>query len=124
MSVYLSIALGGALGAVLRYWLSGVMQALTGSALPVGTLTVNALGSFILGAVMLWSTERFLIPVETRLLLTTGLCGSLTTFSTFSYETLMLIGDQQWGAAAGNVALNAAICLGAVALGVVAARLV
>ena len=119
---YLSVALGGALGAVLRYGLSGWLQALTGLVFPIGTLAVNVLGSLILGGVMELSTGRYLFSLETRLLLTTGFCGGLTTFSTFSYETLALLQGQQWLAALGNILLNGVVCIVATALGVVLAR--
>ena len=121
---YLSVALGGALGAVLRYGLSGWLHAVTGAVFPVGTLAVNVLGSAVIGAVLQLSTERFVIPLEVRLLLTTGFCGGLTTFSTFSYETLALLEEQQWVAACGNVALNVVCCGIATYLGVLAARAV
>jgi fluoride exporter len=120
---YLSVALGGAAGALLRYGLSGWLQAMTGAVFPVGTFGVNVLGSFIIGLVLQLGSERFLLSVELRLLLTTGFCGGLTTFSTFSFETLRLLEDQQWGAAAGNAALNVTICMAAVYAGTMLARL-
>ena len=119
---FLSVALGGAMGAMLRYGLSGWLHTLTGAVFPVGTLAVNIIGSAVIGLVLQLSTERFLMPAELRLLLTTGLCGGLTTFSTFSYETLALLQAQQWLAAAGNVALNVVLCGLAVYLGMVVAR--
>ena len=124
MILYLAIAAGGAGGAMLRYWMSGVVQGLGGASFPWGTLAVNVLGSLILGIFMQLSTERFLFSQGTRLLLTTGFCGSLTTFSTFSYETWMLVESHQWPAAAGNVILNVLVCLAAVYLGLVLARLI
>lgn len=119
---YLVVALGGAVGAMLRYGMSGWVQAVTGLLLPVGTLTVNILGSFIIGAVMEATKGRFLIPDEVRLLLTTGFCGALTTFSTFSYETLALMEQQQWWAAGLNTVLNVVVCLIATTLGVLLVR--
>jgi fluoride exporter len=119
---YLSVALGGAAGAVLRYGLSGWLHALTGTTYPVGTLAVNVLGSFIIGLVLELSTGRFLVSPELRLLLTTGFCGGLTTFSTFSYETLTLLEEQQWAAAAGNLLLNVVVCIAIAYLGVLLAR--
>ena len=120
---YLMVALGGAAGAVLRYGLSGWIHAAGGFVFPMGTLAVNILGSFIIGVVLQLGTGRFLLTPETRLLLTTGLCGGLTTFSTFSWETLQLLEGQQWGAAGANAALNVALCLAATAAGVIAARM-
>ena len=121
---YLAVALGGALGAVARYGLSGWVQHLSGSLFPVGTLAVNVLGSFIIGLLLQMTTGRFVWSQEARLLLTTGFCGSLTTFSTFSYETLALLEDQQWLAAGGNTLLNVLVCLAATWLGLVAGRLI
>ena len=119
---YLSVALGGALGAMLRYGLTGWLQAVTGAVFPVGTLAVNVIGSLIIGALLELGTGRFLMSVETRLLLTTGFCGGLTTFSTFSYETLVLLQGRQWLEAVGNLLLNAIVCIVAAWLGVVLAR--
>lgn len=121
---YLSVALGGAVGAMLRYGLTGWLQTLTGLMFPIGTLAVNVAGSLVIGSVLELSTGRFLFSVETRLLLTTGLCGALTTFSTFSYETFALLEGQQWGAAIGNILLNVVLCLVATYLGVVLARVI
>ncbi len=120
----LAVALGGALGAAARYGLSGWLHGLTGLVFPVGTLAVNVGGSFLIGLVLHMATDRFILPLEMRLFLTTGLCGGLTTFSTFSYETFALLEDQQWLAAGGNTLLNVLLCLGATYLGIVAARIV
>lgn len=121
---YLAVALGGAMGAVSRYALSGWAHHITGALFPVGTLLVNVLGSFIIGFVLQMTTDRFVWSLEARLLVTTGFCGGLTTFSTFSYETLALLEDQQWLAAGGNTLLNVLTCIAATWLGLVAARLV
>ena len=121
---YLAVALGGALGAVARYGLSGWVQQLSGGFFPYGTLAVNVLGSFIIGLVMQTATGRFAWSLEARLLLTTGFCGGLTTFSTFSYETLALLEDQQWLAAGGNTLLNVLVCLAATWLGLATGRLI
>ena len=121
---YLAVALGGALGAVARYGLSGWVQHFSGGIFPYGTLAVNVLGSFIIGLVLQMTTGRFVWSLEARLLLTAGFCGGLTTFSTFSYETLALLEDQQWLAAGGNSLLNVLVCLAATWLGLTAGRLV
>ena len=120
---YLMVALGGALGALARYSLGGWLQQLIGGEFPYGTLAVNVVGSFLIAVVLQLSLERFLLSPEARLLLATGFCGSLTTFSTFSYETLRLMQEQQWTAAGANVALNVVLCLAAVYAGLVAGRL-
>ena len=120
----LMVALGGGLGALARYGVSGWVQAASGGVFPLGTLAVNVGGSFIIGVVLQMGTGRFVMTPETRLLLTTGFCGGFTTFSTFSAETLALMQDQQWLAAGGNALLNLALCVAATFLGVVAARMV
>ncbi|MCZ6473686.1 MAG: fluoride efflux transporter CrcB [SAR324 cluster bacterium] len=121
---YLAVALGGAVGAVARYGLSGWLHAVTGALFPVGTLGVNVIGSFLIGLIFQLAGDRFVFSLETRLVLTTGFCGGLTTFSTFSYETLALLEDQQWLAAGGNTLLNVLLCLGATYMGLVAARMI
>lgn len=118
----IGVALGGALGAVSRYLLSGWVQTWSGSLFPVGTLAVNVTGSLVLGVLWHLTTERALLSPEWRLFAATGFCGSLTTFSTFSLESLALLRDAQWLAAGGNVLLNVALCLAATYLGLVAGR--
>ncbi|MFI5400754.1 MAG: fluoride efflux transporter CrcB [SAR324 cluster bacterium] len=121
---YLIVTVGGGIGALARYVLSTWVHTLTGAAFPWGTLAVNALGSFIIGLVMVLSLERAAISPEVRLLLTTGFCGGLTTFSTFSYETLSLIRAEQWLWAGANTVGNVMLCCLATALGLVAGRMV
>ena len=119
---YIAVAFGGALGAVARYGISGWVHNLSGFVFPLGTLVVNVLGSFVIGLVLQASTDRFMLSPEWRLFLTTGLCGGLTTFSTFSFETLRLMEDQQWLAAGSNTGLNVVVCIAATYLGVMVAR--
>ena len=85
MSLWLLIGLGGFVGAVLRYWVSGWIQSgfIT---FPVGTLTVNFLGSLVLSIIVYTSKYRGLLGEEARIFLTVGLLGSFTTMSTFSFE--------------------------------------
>lgn len=85
----LAVATGGAAGAVCRYLVSDWMARITHpSAFPAGTLTVNILGSFLIGLLMGWGDgQRWVSPLA-RALIGTGFLGALTTFSTFSYETL------------------------------------
>ncbi len=119
----LAVALGGAVGAATRYLLSGWVQNTAGGIFPLGTLAVNVAGSFLIGIVLHLATGRVGWSLEARLLLTTGFCGGLTTFSTFSHETLAMLEDQQWVAAGGNTLLNVLVCLAATYLGLASARL-
>jgi CrcB protein len=116
------VAIGGLVGSVARYWLSGTTQTWTGAGFPSGTLVVNVLGSFAIGLVMALSLERGAIDDDLRILLTSGFCGGFTTMSTFSYETLALLRDGEQLLALGNVGGTLVACLGAVWLGSLVAR--
>jgi len=90
------IAVGGAAGALLRYWASGVAHRVWGSGFPWGTLSVNLIGSFIIG--FLWGMfESMVVSQQARIFLFVGLLGSFTTFSTFSLESFHLIRDGEYG---------------------------
>ena len=116
------VALGGVVGCVARYWLSGVVQRLGDHGFPSGTLAVNILGSLVIGVVMTLSLERGLVDERLRILLTTGFCGGFTTMSTFSYENFALLQDGEHLLAFANTGVTFAACLGAVWLGSVIAR--
>ena len=116
------VALGGVVGCVARYWLSGVVQRLGDHGFPSGTLAVNIVGSLIIGIVMTLSLERGLVDGRLRILLTTGFCGGFTTMSTFSYENFALLQDGEHRLAFANTGVTFAACLGAVWLGSVIAR--
>ncbi|HEU5069469.1 MAG TPA: fluoride efflux transporter CrcB [Verrucomicrobiae bacterium] len=119
-AVYLWVALGGALGSVGRYWLNGIV-AQRFATFPAGTLTVNILGSFIIGVIgALTSPEARMAP-ESRAFVTQfvmiGICGGFTTFSSFSLQTLNLLRDREWFYAGGNVLLSVVLCLAGTWLG-------
>jgi CrcB protein len=116
------VALGGLVGCVARYWLSGVVQRLGDHGFPSGTLAVNIVGSLLIGIVMTLSLERGLVDERLRILLTTGFCGGFTTMSTFSYETFALLQDGEHLLAVANTGVTFAVCLGAVWLGSIIAR--
>lgn len=113
----LYVAIGGAVGSVARYQLGGWVQARLGAQFPFGTLTVNVLGSFLLGVVMLVGLRSEALSPGARLALSVGLMGGFTTYSTFNYETLRLVEQGGWLWAALNVAATVAGCLAAGALG-------
>lgn len=112
------IALGGLLGTVSRYGLQGWVQAhVPGAQLPVGTVTVNLLGSLVLGFAMRYATGSALLSPEVRAGLTIGFCGAFTTMSTFAYESLALLGDGEYVQAAAYMAATVVGCLLATIVG-------
>ena len=102
----LMVALGGGIGAALRYLTS---ECVSNDGFPWATLCVNLVGSFLMGAVAIGLAEQ-VISKDMALLLGTGLLGGLTTMSAFSIETIQLIEDQQTGLAAGYVGLTMLLC--------------
>jgi len=94
MRLTLLIGIGGFIGAIARYLVSGWMQSLA-TWFPLGTLTVNLVGSFILGVVMHLSEYQGFLNEETRVFLTIGILGAFTTMSTFSYESFKLLEQDQ-----------------------------
>lgn len=116
MTNVLLVALGGSIGAVLRYLLSIFMIQVFGSSFPFGTLLVNVIGSFLMGAIYALGQLSHISP-EFKALIGVGLLGALTTFSTFSNETLLLMQAGHWIKATLNVLLNVSLCLFMVYLG-------
>ena len=93
--MWIFITVGGATGALARYWLSGWVDVAFGGFFPIGTLVVNVLGSLLLGFGM-HAMEAVPVSAEVRTMLTIGFLGAFTTFSTFSYETVTLLRDGDW----------------------------
>jgi CrcB protein len=116
------ICLGGAVGTGLRFAIAGVMARWLGPGFPYGTLVVNLVGSFLIGVIQEVGTTSLLIPQTTRLFLTVGVMGGLTTYSSFSYETVKLMEDAAWARAWGNVAFTTAACLTLCFLGIAVGR--
>ena len=121
MRVIWYVALGGAVGSVIRYVVGLALQSRSGLDFPVGTLLVN-LSGLLLGFLIHYALATPAITPELRALLTTGLCGGYTTFSTFSYETVTLIQDGDWRRATLYVGLSVAGSILAVMLGIAGAR--
>lgn len=111
------VGLGGFIGASTRYLISLYASKLFTSKIPIGTLTVNILGSLIIGIVMELTLKTSLISPHMKLFLTTGFLGGLTTFSTFSYETMELIEKGELLLAIFNIALNLLLSLEGAILG-------
>ncbi len=117
------VALGGAVGSVLRYKMSGWVQGGGGGTFPVGTLFVNVSGAFAAGLLATFLLERSSVPAEVRTGLLVGVLGGYTTFSTFSLETLTLAHEGEWLYVVVNVVASVAGALLAVWLGQTLARL-
>lgn len=117
-----AVGIGSAAGGMCRYLLSGTIKISTGTAFPLGTLTVNLLGCLIIGCFSGWFSCHGSQPVWIKLLLTTGFCGGFTTFSTFSDETLHLLQSGQMLWAVLYIAISIAGGLLCVAAGYMLAR--
>lgn len=116
MTNLLLVALGGSVGAVFRYLITIFMFQVFGSSFPFGTLLVNVIGSFCMGVIFALGQLSHISP-ELKALIGVGLLGALTTFSTFSNETLLLLQQGYWLKAILNVVLNLSLCLFVVYLG-------
>ncbi len=116
---YFFVAAGGAIGSVLRYWLSGLIANAIGQTFPWGTLVINVTGSIAIGlfATMTGPDGRIMVPSEWRQFFMIGICGGYTTFSSFSLQTLSLAQDGEFLQAGGNILLSVILCLAGVWLG-------
>ncbi len=116
---YLWVAIGGALGSMGRFWLSGVVAARFGDSFPLGTLLINVSGSFLMGVIagLTEPNGKTPVPQSLKVFLMVGICGGYTTFSAFSLQTLNLMRNREWFLAGGNVMLSVLLCLIAVWLG-------
>lgn len=122
MSRLLWVCLGGAIGTGARYLIAVWAPRALGTSFPYGTLIVNALGSFLLGAIMHVGLTTTLISPTLRLVLATGVMGGFTTYSTFNYETMQYLREGAFLLAGWNVAATLLLCLLAGALGLASAR--
>jgi len=122
MLTYLLIGIGSALGGVARYACSRAVALRYGETFPWGTLTVNVIGSIVIGfiAALAAPESRVIISTNSRQFLMVGICGGFTTFSSFSLQTLELIRNRDFAEAGGNVLLSVAACMAAVAIGYIA----
>jgi CrcB protein len=115
-------AVGGAIGTAARYLLTLAIQERATSGFPVATLFINISGSFLLGFLMRFGLEGSTASPEFRLMLTTGLCGGFTTFSTFSYETARLLEGGEWYRGLTYIAASVVVCLAGTFVGFALAR--
>jgi CrcB protein len=121
---YLYVAVGGALGSIARFWLSGLTARHFGETFPWGTLIVNVTGSFVIGffAAMTSPEARWFVAPGFRNFFLAGVLGGYTTFSSFSLQTLALAENGEYVRAAGNAIASLVGCLAAVWLGHVLAQ--
>jgi CrcB protein len=118
----LAIAAGGALGAILRFAISNATHMFLGRGFPYGTLMVNIIGCLGMGILYVVFLERLTLGPEWRAAIQVGLLGALTTFSTFSMETLLLIQGGEAQKAALNIFLSVILCLAATWAGMLMGR--
>jgi len=115
MQTILFIGLGGFVGAIMRFLLSAFVQRSTDTFFPIGTLSVNVLGGFLIGFLALYFEQN--VNPEYRALVITGFLGALTTFSTFSYETVLLLENSAYIKAMVNIMISVIFGIGATMLG-------
>lgn len=111
MNTYFAIALGGALGAMSRYWLSGAVERFNGSFFPLGTFAVNLLGSFLIGMLFIVFAEKLELAEQWKPLIVTGFIGAMTTFSTFSLDVLLLFQQGHYNTALFYILSSVVLCL-------------
>jgi len=108
---YIIVFIGAGFGGALRYWGSDFIYKFLPTTFPYGTLFVNVLGSFFIGLVMYYLDANRIISQDLRIFLATGLCGGLTTFSTFSFETINFLKEKEYFLAGTNAVLNVFLTL-------------
>jgi fluoride exporter len=121
--IYLLIAVGGAIGSLLRYVIGRAVQGMSASGFPIGTMVVNIAGCFLIG-ILLRQFLNLQVSAELRAFLIVGFCGGFTTFSTFSGETVGLIEGGEYARAATYVILSVALCLASTFAGIASVRLI
>jgi CrcB protein len=116
-SLFLAVGIGGFFGAIARFIISSLVQKSSASLFPFGTLSVNILGSFIIGFLFLYF-QHINLSINQKAMFVTGLLGALTTFSTFSWETLFLMQENLWTKAILIIGLNLFLSISATFLGI------
>jgi CrcB protein len=118
----LVICLGAIIGANARYFISRYSAQVLGPVFPYGTLFINVVGSFVVGFFVVWTSERVLADPRWRLLVVVGFCGSLTTFSSYAFESMSYFEQGQWLLMFTNIFSNNLLCLAGALGGVALAR--
>jgi len=124
MSEIIAIALGGALGALSRFWAVTLASLWLDGEFPYGILIVNVLGSFAIGIVFVFLVERAILPIAWRSAVMVGFLGAFTTFSAFSLQTIGLLEAGRFLAASVYITVSVLICVMAAGVGMFFARLV
>ena len=122
MNQVLAIAAGGAVGSVLRFWMSTWVHSFAGRSFPYGTLTVNVLGCLAMGFLFVLFVDRLSDNAVLRAGILIGVLGGFTTFSSFSIETFNLIEQGAWLKAVANMTGSLLLCVGATWVGVILGR--
>jgi CrcB protein len=122
MNQVLAIAAGGAVGSVLRFWMSTWVHSFAGRSFPYGTLTVNVLGCLVMGFLFVLFVDRLSDNAVLRAGILIGVLGGFTTFSSFSIETFNLIEQGAWFKAVVNMTGSLLLCVGATWVGVILGR--
>ena len=107
------IAAGGAAGALCRYFVYLAVAGFDKTSLPVGTLIVNTVGSFLMGFLAEWFSSAASVSEELRLALLVGLLGGFTTYSAFAFESASMLAQQNRMPALANILLSNVLCIGA-----------
>lgn len=122
MAQVLLIGLAGALGTLCRYFVGVWAGRVLGPGFPYGTLIVNVVGCFLIALVYQLATSTTMIAATTRVTLTTGFIGGLTTYSSFNYETSSLLRERAWASGLLNLGVTLVCCFIAGMLGLAFAR--
>lgn len=117
------LAVAGACGTVSRFALCELASKTKGCPVPLGTFSVNILGSFLFGLVYILAQKRLHIAGDIRLIALTGFMGAFTTFSTFAFDTARMLKSAQWMLAAGNVVAQIVLGIAALGVGVLVGRM-
>ena len=116
------VTVGGGLGSVARFLITALVQPRAPLDFPAATFIINVVGSYLIGLFAQMGVDTAVLSPEARFFLTTGFCGGFTTFSTFSYETLQLVEDNRYAAAALYIGASVVLAFTACVLGVASAK--